>query len=105
MAEKLRNGAFASGLLSARFGKLGIAALLVLALTAVATPAFALEENVYRQFMGIDSRRLVWFLAQMHLFFGAFVLGVPLFAVIIEIVGNSNKDPKFDIWPTSSPRC
>jgi len=96
MAEKLRNGAFASGLLSARFGKLGIAALLVLALTAVATPAFALEENVYRQFMGIDSRRLVWFLAQMHLFFGAFVLGVPLFAVIIEIVGNSNKDPKFD---------
>jgi hypothetical protein len=32
----------------------------------------------------------------MHLFFGAFVLGVPLFAVIIEVVGRINKDPKFD---------
>ncbi|HJM91624.1 MAG: cytochrome ubiquinol oxidase subunit I [Alphaproteobacteria bacterium] len=96
MAEKLWNGIFGSGLKSTRFGKLGIATLVVLGLTVAATPAFALEENVYRQFMGIDSRRLVWFLAQMHLFFGAFVLGVPLFAVIIEVVGNSNKDPKFD---------
>jgi len=67
-----------------------------LSLVLAATPAFALEENVYRQFLGIDSRRLVWFLAQMHLFFGAFVLGVPLFAVIIEIAGWNNKDPKFD---------
>ncbi|MHA1165762.1 MAG: cytochrome ubiquinol oxidase subunit I, partial [Alphaproteobacteria bacterium] len=66
------------------------------AMVIVTTPAFALEENVYRQFLGIDSRRLIWFVAQMHLFFGAFVLGVPLFAVIIEVVGWKNKDPKFD---------
>jgi len=66
------------------------------AMVIVTTPAFALEENVYRQFLGIDSRRLIWFLAQMHLFFGAFVLGVPLFAVIIEVVGWKKKDPKFD---------
>jgi hypothetical protein len=32
----------------------------------------------------------------MHLFFAAFVLGVPLFAVIIEIVGWRNKDARFD---------
>ena len=76
--------------------KWGLAGLLVLGLSVAASPAFALEENVYRQFLGIDSRRLVWFLAQMHLFFGAFVLGVPLFAVIIEVVGWNNKDPKFD---------
>ena len=62
----------------------------------VSGQAFALEENVYRQFLGIDSRRLVWMIAQMHLFFGAFVLGVPLFAVTIEIVGWRNKDPKYD---------
>ncbi|MBT5780194.1 MAG: hypothetical protein HOI02_12360, partial [Rhodospirillaceae bacterium] len=37
----------------------------------------AMEASEYRQFLGIDSRRLIWFLAQMHLFFGAFVLGVP----------------------------
>ncbi len=65
-------------------------------LVMAAGNAFALEENVYRQVAGLDSRRLIWFLAQMHLFFGAFVLGVPLFAVIIEIVGWRNKDPKFD---------
>ncbi|MHA1152001.1 MAG: cytochrome ubiquinol oxidase subunit I, partial [Alphaproteobacteria bacterium] len=74
----------------------------VLALVAVstllfaATPALAQEANEYRQFLGLDSRRLIWFLAQMHLFFGAFVLGVPLFAVIIEVVGWRNKDVRFD---------
>ncbi len=67
-----------------------------LALISITSPAYALEENVYRQFMGLDSRRLVWFLAQMHLFFGAFVLGVPLFAVIIEVVGWKKQDEKFD---------
>jgi cytochrome bd ubiquinol oxidase subunit I len=79
-----------------RYVGLGVAILTVLSLAIAANPAYAAEENVYRQFMGIDSRRLIWFLAQMHLFFGAFVLGVPLFAVIIEVVGWNNKDPKFD---------
>ncbi|HSG95694.1 MAG TPA: cytochrome ubiquinol oxidase subunit I, partial [Afifellaceae bacterium] len=59
-------------------------------------PAIAQEVNEYRQFLGIDSRKLVWFLAQMHLFFGAFVLGVPLFAVIVEIVGWRNRDERLD---------
>ena len=78
------------------YAKWSLAGVLVVVFAMVASPALALEENVYRQFMGIDSRRLIWFLAQMHLFFGAFVLGVPLFAVIIEVVGWNNKDPKFD---------
>jgi hypothetical protein len=63
-------------------------------LLAVA-PAFA-EENVYRTLHGIDSRKLVWFIAQMHLYFGAFVLGVPLFAVIIEFAGWRGNDQKLD---------
>ena len=67
-------------------------ALLVLA----SGNAFAQEANVYRQFLGLDSRKVIWFLAQMHLFFGAFVLGVPLFAVVIEIVGWRGGDRKFD---------
>ena len=70
------------------------AVLIVLAL--ISPEVLALEANEYRQFMGIDSRRLVWFLAQMHLFFGAFVLGVPLFAVIVEIVGWRGADAKLD---------
>ena len=66
------------------------------ALLFAATPALAQEANEYRQFLGLDTRRLIWFLAQMHLFFGAFVLGVPLFAVIIEVVGWRKKDARFD---------
>ena len=72
------------------------ACLAVVCLALIPAPAFALEPNEYRQFMGLDSRKLIWFLAQLHLFFGAFVLGVPLFAVIIEIVGWRNGDAKFD---------
>ena len=81
-------------LLSNRFFKGAALALLMILLAS--SSALALEENVYRQFLGLDSRRLVWFLAQMHLFFGAFVLGVPLFAVIVEIVGWKGGDRKFD---------
>jgi cytochrome bd-type quinol oxidase subunit 1 len=79
-----------------RISKPGAMMALFALLVVVAFPAFAFEPSEYRQFMGIDSRKLVWFLAQLHLFFGAFVLGVPLFAVIIEIVGWRSKDPKFD---------
>ncbi len=70
--------------------------LLPIAVLAIAIPAYGLEVNEYRQIIGLDSRKVIWFLAQMHLFFAAFVLGVPLFAVIIEIVGWRNKDSKFD---------
>jgi len=74
----------------------GLALALGVGVACAAFPALAQDVNEYRQFMGLDSRKLVWFLAQMHLFFGAFVLGVPLFAVIIEIVGWRNGDKRFD---------
>ena len=72
------------------------AALALLVLLLLSSQAQALEANEYRQFIGLDSRKLIWFLAQMHLFFGAFVLGVPLFAVIIEIIGWRGGDRRFD---------
>ena len=75
---------------------LGIGSIGIFMILLMAVPALALEANEYRQIFGLDSRKLVWFIAQMHLYFGAFVLGVPLFAVIIEIVGWKNKDKKFD---------
>ncbi|MBT4938854.1 MAG: hypothetical protein HON14_06955 [Rhodospirillaceae bacterium] len=68
----------------------------LIAIVFFAFPALAQEANVYRQVLGLDSRKVVWFLAQMHLFFGAFVLGVPLFAVIIEIVGWRSADGRYD---------
>src|SRR3972149_3912334 len=75
---------------------LGIGSIGIFMILLMAVPALALEANEYRQIFGLDSRKLVWFIAQMHLYFGAFVLGIPLFAVIIEIVGWKNKDKKFD---------
>ena len=50
----------------------------------------------YREFFGLDPRIVVWVVAQLHLMFGAFVLGVPIFAVIIELVGMRTGDRRFD---------
>jgi len=46
--------------------------------------------------IGVSSRAVVWILAQMHLFFGALVLAVPLFVLIIELVGQSTGDERYD---------
>ncbi len=51
---------------------------------------------VYRDLFGLDPRLVVWIVAELHLMFGAFVLGVPIFAVIIEIVGMRSGDKRFD---------
>ena len=44
----------------------------------------------------LNPRVIVWVLAQLHLLFAAFVLAVPMFAVMIEIIGilNKDKDPE-----------
>jgi cytochrome bd-type quinol oxidase subunit 1 len=38
----------------------------------------------------------VWAVAQLHLNFAAFILGVPIFAVIVEIVGWRTRDERYD---------
>ena len=40
-----------------------------------------------------ENRILIWSLAQQHLYFGSFVLAVPIFCMIIELVGLLTKDP------------
>lgn len=53
----------------------------------------------YRQFFlggGNAARIAVWIVAQLHLFFAGFVLGVPMFAVLIEYVGVKTKDKRYD---------
>ena len=64
------------------------------------TTAAAEEEELapvqYRTFFGLDSRVVVWIVSELHLMFAAFVLGVPIFAVIVEIVGYKGGDIKFD---------
>lgn len=47
-------------------------------------------------FFGISPRKVIWVVAQLHLLFAAFVVGVPWFTVIVEVIGWRNGDPKYD---------
>ena len=66
---------------------LGLSALGVLLLALPALAQEAAKPADYRAFPLIGSRLAVWAIAQLHLNFAAFILGVPMFAVIIEIMG------------------
>ncbi len=68
---------------------LGVSALLVYAVLPKLT-------GDYRSFPGLDSRTVVWLIMQLHLMFAAFVLGVPIFALIVEIVGAATRDERYD---------
>jgi len=50
----------------------------------------------YREFPVFGSRTAVWVAAQIHLMFAAFVLGVPMFAVVAEAIGIFGKDQRYD---------
>jgi cytochrome d ubiquinol oxidase subunit I len=50
----------------------------------------------YRDFPIIGSRGAVWIAAEIHLMFAAFVLGVPMFAVVAEAIGIFGKDSRYD---------
>ncbi len=52
--------------------------------------------GAYGTFPWIGSRAAIWIAAEVHLMFAAFVLGVPMFAVITEAVGIFTKDEKYD---------
>lgn len=46
--------------------------------------------------IGVSSRSVVWVIAQLHLYFAAFVLAVPLFVLVIEYIGVSSGDRRYD---------
>ena len=54
------------------------------------------QEQEYRRFPVVGSRVAVWVAAQLHLLFAAFVLAVPLFAFIIELIGYFTGDERYD---------
>ncbi len=54
------------------------------------------QEDTYRRFPVVGSRVAVWVLAQLHLLFAAFVLAVPIFALIIEFIGWLKGDARYD---------
>jgi hypothetical protein len=53
-------------------------------------------EKAYRDIPGIGSRNLVWIIAQLHLLLAGFVLGVPIFAWLCEVVGWKSGDKRYD---------
>ncbi len=53
-------------------------------------------ESGYRFFPVIGSRNWIWIVAQLHLNFAAFVLGVPIFAVLMEFIGWKRSDTRLD---------
>ena len=60
---------------------------------AQATPYVEAE---YRRFPLVGSRVAIWAVAQLHLLFAAFVLAVPIFALIIEAIGYKTGDVRYD---------
>lgn len=54
------------------------------------------EEAEYRAFPRIGSRVAIWVVAQLHLLFAAFVLAVPMFALVIELIGYRTGDKRYD---------
>ncbi|HET6370401.1 MAG TPA: cytochrome ubiquinol oxidase subunit I, partial [Nitrospiria bacterium] len=58
--------------------------------------AQAFEVAGWRDFPYIGSRNAIWVIAEVHLLFGGFVLGVPIFASTCEFVGYFTKDQRYD---------
>ena len=59
-------------------------------------PAPQLTQRDYPSFLGINGRIFVWVAAQLHLWFAAFVLAVPIFVFIIEAIGMRTRDQRYD---------
>jgi len=55
-----------------------------------------LTESDYPKVAGVNGRVFVWLAAQLHLWFAAFVLAVPIFVFIIESVGMATRDQRYD---------
>jgi cytochrome bd ubiquinol oxidase subunit I len=59
-------------------------------------PAPKLTVADYPTIAGVNSRVVVWIFAQLHLWFAAFVLAVPIFVFIIEVIGMRTRDKRYD---------
>ncbi|HEX7050006.1 MAG TPA: cytochrome ubiquinol oxidase subunit I [Longimicrobiales bacterium] len=74
---------------------LGAAALVLLAVAPLDAQETAIARQ-YGDFPVVGGRIAIWVSAQVHLMFAAFVLGVPMFAVVMEAVGIFGKDGRYD---------
>lgn len=58
----------------------------------IGPPAPSSGATVYPRYGSFDNRMLVWFVTQQHTYFGGFVLALPIFCVIIELLGLLARD-------------
>src|ERR1700675_1126633 len=56
-------------------------------------PAPSPQETVSPHIGSLDSRLLVWFVTQLHTYFGGLVLALPIFCVLLEFLGLSSRKP------------
>ena len=78
---------------------LPVAIVVAIGLIAIAIEPLAAQgytPREYGDFPVIGSRAAIWIAAQLHLFFAAFVLGVPMFAVVAEALGIFSSDDRYD---------
>ncbi len=92
----MADGGWPKALSGVRGGILKISLILAAVYLLVFLLPRFFEAADYRHFPVIGSRVLVWCLAQAHLMFAAFVLGVPIFALIAEVMGVVAKDERYD---------
>lgn len=77
-------------------GVLKISLLLVATYVVAQVLISMLPAADYRALPVLGNRVAVWIVAELHLMFAAFVLGVPIFAFITEIVGVATKEKRYD---------
>lgn len=77
-------------------GVLKISLLLALTYLIAHGLSSVLPAADYRALPLLGNRVAVWIFAQLHLMFAAFVLGVPIFALITEIIGVATRERRYD---------
>jgi cytochrome bd-type quinol oxidase subunit 1 len=77
-------------------GVLKVSLLLVATYLVIAALGATLPAADYRALPFAGNRIAVWVVAQLHLMFAAFVLGVPIFALITEFVGVATGERRYD---------
>tara|TARA_B100000315_G_scaffold259397_1_gene315303 strand:+ start:33726 stop:36275 length:2550 start_codon:yes stop_codon:yes gene_type:complete len=85
-----------AGKMSPIIGILPIVILILLSASLAFAKGEASPSPVeYRDVPFMGSRNLIWISAQLHILFGAFVLGVPVFAWICQVIGVLTKEERY----------
>ena len=58
----------------------------------VGSPAPSPRETIYPRYGTLDNRLIIWFVTQQHTYFGGFVLALPIFCLLIEVIGLMMRD-------------